>query len=100
MTTPLQIQDLVAELVHAYPSAKLEFDPLPSGVCFLWLTVAGRNFCLEYHPRQGTGISENLPDTSPFSGHDQVFNALDPAIDFLKQIVARAAEESLAVLTQ
>jgi hypothetical protein len=100
MTPPLQLQDLVAELVHAHPSAKLDFDPLPSGVCFLWLTVEGRNFCLEYHPTQGTGVSENVAETPLFSGHDHGFAALEPAIKFFKQIVAKAAEESLAVLAQ
>jgi len=100
MTSPLQLQDLVAEMVHAYPSAKLDFDPLPSGVCFLWITVEGRNFCLEYDPKRGAGVSEITPETPPFSGHDHGFAGLEPAIKFFKQIVAKAAEESMAALAQ
>ena len=97
MKTPPQLQDLVAEMVHAYPSARLDFDPLPSGVCFFWITVEGRNFCLEYHPTQGTGVSENLPETPLFSGHDHGFDSLDKAVEFFKQMISKAAEESLAM---
>jgi hypothetical protein len=97
MKTPQQIQDLVAEMVHAYPSAQLELDPLPSGVVFLWLTIEERNFCLEYHPTQGTGVSENLADTPAFSGHDHGFDSLDKAIEFFKQMISKAVEESLAM---
>ena len=91
MTTPDKIQDLVAEIVHAYPAAHLELDPLPSGVCFLWVTLSSRNFVLEYHPREGTGVSENLPDTPPFVGHDQAFHSLDEAIFCFRQLLAVAA---------
>ena len=97
MKSPLQIQDLVAEMVHAHPSAHLDFDPLPSGVCFLWLTMEGRNFVLEYHPTQGTGVSENPPGSPLFSGHDHGFDSLDKAVAFFKQLVHQAAEESLAM---
>ncbi len=44
-------------------------------------------------------MSENLPETTPFSGHDHGFASLEPAINFFKRIVAKAAEESPAVLT-
>ncbi|HYT59576.1 MAG TPA: hypothetical protein VEL06_05365 [Haliangiales bacterium] len=93
MNTPQQIQDLVAEIVHAYPAAQLELDPLPSGVCFLWVTIADRNFVLEYSPRQGTGVSENLPNTPPFGGHEHGFASLDEAVNFFKQMLAQAARE-------
>lgn len=95
MNTPRQLQDLVAEIVHAYPSAQLELDPLPSGVCFLWATVAARNFVLEFDPKQGAGVSENLPDTPPFVGHDHGFSSLDQAIESFKKMLAEAAEVSL-----
>ncbi len=96
MNTPLQLQDLVAEIVHTYPSAQMELDPLPSGVCFLWATVADRNFVLEFHPKQGTGVSENLPSTPPFVGHDHGFDSLDEAVKRFKQMLAKAAQERLS----
>ena len=92
MNAPKKIQDLVAEVVHAHPAARLELDPLPSGVCFLWVTVAARNFVLEYHPSQGTGVSENLPDTPPFVGHDRAFDSLEEGIGFFKQLLIEAAQ--------
>ena len=94
MKTPQQIQDLVAEMVHCHPSARLDFDPLPSGVCFLWVTVEGRSFVLEYDPKRGTGVSENLSDTPVFAGHDHGFDSIDQAVTFFKQMVHKAAEES------
>ncbi len=96
MNTPLQLQDLVTEIVHTYPSAQLELDPLPSGVCFLWATVAGRNFVLEFDPKQGTGVSENLPTTPPFVGHDHGFDSLDEAVNRFKQLLAQATRERLS----
>ena len=95
MKTPQQIQDLVADMVHSHPSARLDFDPLPSGVCFLWVTAESRNFVLEYHPTQGTGVSENLPETPPFTGHDHFFASLDKAVEFFKQLVHKADDEAL-----
>ncbi len=80
MNAPPEIQNLVAEIVHLYPSAQLEFNPLPSGVWFLWATLSDRNFVLEHTPRQGTGVSENLPDTPPFVGHDRGFESLEEAV--------------------
>ena len=96
MNTPRQIQHLVSEIVHAYASAQLELDPLPSGVCFLWVTLGGRSFVLEHAPEQGTGISENLADTPPFVGHDHFFASLDEAAAFFKQLLAKAAHEELS----
>lgn len=96
MKTPLQLQDLVAEIVHTYPAAQLELVPLPSGVCFLWATVADRHFVIEFHPKQGTGVSENLPDTPPFAGHDQGFDSLDEAVAEFKRMLAKAAQEQLS----
>jgi len=91
MNTPKQIQDLVSEAVHVYLDAQIELDPLPSGVCFLWMTINGHNFVMEYHPEEGAGISENTPETVPFSGHDKFFPTLDQAIIFYKQLLAEAA---------
>ena len=87
MKTPKEIQDLVGEVAHL-PSAGLDFDPLPSGVCFLWVTIGRR--LLEYHPTEGTGISENFADTPPFVGHDEAFDSLDEAIKHFKSLLADA----------
>ena len=91
MSAPIQLQDLIADVVHTYPSALLDFDPMPSGVCFLWLTLNGRQFVIEYDPKRGTGVSENCPDTPPFVGHDQAFASLDDGIARLKSLLADAA---------
>jgi hypothetical protein len=92
MSAPREFQDLIAEVVHAYPSAKLEFDPLPSGVCFLWVEIGERNFVIEYGPRDGTGVSENFPDTPPFNiGHDRAFDSLAEGIQDFKRLLAEAA---------
>ena len=87
MKTPLELQDLVADVVHSYPPAQFEFDPLPSGVCFFWLTLNGHSFVLEYHPTQGTGVSENFPDTPPFIGHDEAFDSLGDAVRRFKTLL-------------
>ena len=97
MTTPLEIQDLVADVVHQYPSAQIELDPLPSGVCFLWVALASRTFVLEHHPSQGTGVSENLPDTLLFGGHDRAFDLLAGAVLQFKTLLASAAKPALAL---
>ncbi len=70
-------------------AAQLELDPLPSGVCFLWVALAGRNFVLEHHPAEGTGISD-LPNTPLFVGHDHAFAPLDEAIAYLRGLLADA----------
>lgn len=89
MKTPKQIQDLIAEVAHM-PCDKLEFHPLPSGVCFLWVTIGCRHFVLEYAPKEGAGVSENFSDTPPFVGHDVAFNSLDEAINHFKTLLADA----------
>jgi hypothetical protein len=90
MKTPKEIQDLIGEVAHLR-SGHLEFDPLPSGVCFLWVTIGRRNFVLEYNPKLGAGVSENFPDTPPFHvGHDAAFDSLDEAINHFKSLLADA----------
>ena len=91
MNTPLQLQDLVADVAHAHPAARLEFDPLPSGVCFFWVSLDGRNFVIEYDPKAGAGVSENFPDTPPFIGHDEAFPTLVEAVARFKELLAGAA---------
>jgi hypothetical protein len=92
MNTPFEIQDLISHIVRTYPAAKLEFDPLPSGVCFLWVTLHERNFVLEYRPRQGVGVSENFPDTPPFVGHDIAFQQLAEGVAKFRELVQSAAD--------
>jgi hypothetical protein len=96
MSAPIELQNLIADVAHSYPAAAIEFDPLPSGVCFLWVTVTDRNFVIEYDPKRGTGVSENLPDTPPFVGHDEGFDSLTPAIDRFKSMLAEAARNEPA----
>lgn len=92
MKTPPSLQDLIAELAHAYPTAQWEFDPLPSGVCFLWVTLSnGRDFSMEYDPKCGTGVSENFSDTPPFVGHDEVYDSLERGIVRFRELLAEAA---------
>ena len=91
MSAPRQLQDLISDVVHAYPTAEMEFDPLPSGVCFLWVTLNGRNFVIEYDPKRSTGVSENLPETPPFVGHDEAYPALETAVRRFKELLADAA---------
>jgi len=90
MKTPQHIQDLVAEMVHLHSSAQLELDPLPSGVCFLWVTIGRRNFVLEHDPKAGTGVSENFPGTPPFVGHDEAFTSLEDAVSRFKSLLREA----------
>lgn len=89
MKTPKEIQDLIGEVAHL-PSGRLEFDPLPSGVCFLWVTIGRRDFVLEYDPKEGAGVSENFSDTPLFAGHDAAFDSLDEAIKHFKSLLAEA----------
>lgn len=35
----------------------------------------------------GTGVSEGLPDTRPFVGHDHGFTSLGQAIKFFKKLL-------------
>ena len=96
MNTPLQLQDLVGEIAHGYPGAQLELDPLPSGVCFLWVTVGGRHFVIEYEPGRGAGVSENNADTPLFVGHDKAFDSLGDAIQRFRILLAEAAKAEAA----
>jgi len=97
MSAPRELQDLIADVVRTYPSARLEFDPLPSGVCFLWVEMRERNFVIEYSPGDGTGVSENFPDTPPFVvGHDEAFKSLADGVGRFKAIRAEAARKETA----
>ena len=91
MTTPIQLQTLVVEIVRDFPSAHVEWDPFSSGVGILYVTLKGREFELDYSPNQGTGVSENFGDTPPFIGHDQAFDSLDEAISRFKELLDSAA---------
>ena len=90
MSAPREIQDLVSDVAHLYPAAQFEFDPLPSGVCFFWASLNGRNFVIEYHPRGETGVSENFPDTPPFVGHDNTYTSLKEAAARFKALLTDA----------
>jgi hypothetical protein len=100
MKTPNEIQDLIGETAHLHPDAWLQFSPLPSGVCFVRVTIGRRHFVLEYHPVEGTGVSENFDDTPPFVGHDAVFDSLDKAVDHFKSLLADAARTETDHLPQ
>jgi hypothetical protein len=91
MSAPVELQDLIAEIVRTHPSAHIEFDPVPSGVCFLWVSIGDRDFVIEYNPKRETGVSENFPDTPPFIGHDEAFASLADAIRRFKAMLAEAA---------
>ena len=91
MSAPRQLQDLISDVVHTYPTAEMEFDPLPSGVCFLWVTLNGRNFVIEYDPKRSTGVSENFPDTPMFVGHDEVYPTVGEAVERFKNLLSDAA---------
>ena len=93
MNTPVPLQNLVTEIIRDLPSAQIELDPFPSGVCVLYVTLDGREFELDYSPTRGTGVSENFEDTPPFSGHDEAFDALDAAVTRFKELLASAARE-------
>jgi hypothetical protein len=87
MNTPLPLQDLVADIVHTHTSARLELEPLPSGVCFLWVWLQGRNFVLEFDPQRGAGVSENTADSPAFGGHDRAFATLESAVRDFKRLL-------------
>ena len=92
MSAPTPIQDLVGEIAHLHPSAVLELSPLPSGVCFLWVSLNNRDFVIEYDPKRGTGVSENFPDTPLFVGHDEAYPTLEAAITRFRSLLAGAAK--------
>ncbi|HEY2082287.1 MAG TPA: hypothetical protein VGI88_05840 [Verrucomicrobiae bacterium] len=83
----MKIQDLIGEIAHGYSCRRLEVDPLPSGVCFIHVTIGRRHFVLEYHPKEGTGVSENVANTPAFVGHDTVFDSLEKAIHHFKSLL-------------
>jgi len=91
MTPPAQLQHLVTEIVRGFPSARIEFDPFPSGVCVVHVLLNGREFELDYSPERGTGVSENFDDTPPFIGADEAFESLDAATNRFKALLASAA---------
>ena len=74
-----------------FPQAQIDFDPLPSGVCWLNVWFGRRNFEMEYSPTRGTGVSENFDHTPPFIGHDEAFDSLDEAASHFKALLADAA---------
>ena len=90
---PHNLHKLLGEIAELYPSASLEFNPLPSGVCQLDVWMGDRMFTLEYHPTHGTGVSENTPDTPPFVGHDRVFDSVDSAAAFFKELLSEAQSQ-------
>ena len=96
MSAPVEMQNLVAEIVRTYPSAHIDFDPLPAGVGFLSVTVGDRDFEIEYDPKRGAGVSENFPDTPPFIGQDEAFESLAAAITRFKSLLAEAARNEPA----
>jgi len=98
MNPPVMLQDFIGELVHSHPGAQIEFRPLPSGVCFLWVTLRERNFVIEYDPKEGAGVSENLASTPPFVGHDHFFPNLEDGLKKLRSLLREvAATESSEV---
>lgn len=91
MSTPRQLQVLISDMISEHPSAQFEYDPLPSGVCILSVSLNGREFELDYHPKNGTGVSENFADTPPFIGHDEAFASLDDATARFKALLFDAS---------
>ena len=91
MKAPKRLQQLVAEIIDEFPQAKIEFDPLLSGVCWLNVWLGRRNFEMEFNPARGTGVSENFKETPPFVGHDAAFESLDEAVGNFKSMLANAA---------
>jgi hypothetical protein len=87
MNTPEKIQNLIGEIAHMPACGRLELSPLPSGVCFVRVTIGRRNFVLEYDPKAGTGVSENFPSTPPFVGHDEAYASLEDAVRHFKSLL-------------
>src|SRR5687767_14399087 len=96
MSAPRELQDLVADVARTYSSAYIDFDPLPSGACFLWVTFANRKFVIEYDPNRGTGMSENSDEGIGFVGHDGAFDSLAVAIERFRSMLAEAARNEPA----
>ena len=91
MQTPPPLQDLVSDIVHTHTSARLELEPLPSGVCFLWVWLGGRNFVLEFDPKRGAGVSENTSANPAFTGHDRAFASLEEASRDFKHLLRQTS---------
>ena len=100
MKTPKEIKQLVGEIMDEFPQAEIEFEPLPSGVCWVNAWYGRRNFEMEYHPTEGTGVSENFDDTPPFIGHDAAFESLDKAVEHFKSLLADAEKTEVDHLPQ
>ena len=90
MKIPEKLQQLVAQIMEQFPLAQIDFNPLPSGVCWLNVSYGRRHFELEYSPTRGTGVSENFEDTPPFIGHDQAFDSIDQGINHFKSLLVDA----------
>jgi len=79
---------LIQELRQIAPQLAMDLRLLPSGVAFLNVYAGARELVLEYHPTEGTGISENTDNTPPFHiGHDEVFPNIELGADRLVQLV-------------
>jgi hypothetical protein len=100
VSVPREIQNLTVEIMEEFPQAQIDFDPLPSGVCWLGVWLGRRNFELEYHPVRGAAVSENFDNTPPFTGHDSAFGSLAAAVTHFKSLLATAAETELSYLPQ
>jgi len=100
MKVPKEIQQLVAAIMERFPQAQIDFEPLPSGVCWLNVWLGRRDFEMEYSPKRGTGISENFDDTPPFIGHDAAFDSFDEAAEHFKSLLADAARTEADHLPQ
>ncbi len=92
MNTPAELQNLISEIVHDFSAAQIEWDPFPSGVSVLYVSLNGRDFELEFDPKRGTGVSENFSDTPPFIGHDKAFDSLAEAIQHFKSLLEDAVQ--------
>jgi hypothetical protein len=89
--TPKELGNLTSEIMDEYPLARIDFDPLPSGVRFLRVFLGRRSFCLEYHPTHGTGVCELTSETTPFdAGYDHFFKSVSEAGACLKSFLAGA----------
>jgi len=99
--TPKELRDLTSEIMDEFPLAKIDFDPLPSGVRFLNVTLGRRSFGLEYHPTRGTGVSEITSETTPFdSGHDHFFNSMSEAAACVKSLLTDATKTEVNHMPQ
>ncbi len=100
MKTPKQIQHLIGEIMDQFPQVEIDFEPLPSGVCWLNVWLGRRNFEMEYHPTRGVGVSENTDDTVPFIGHDKAFTSLSEAAEHFKSLLSSALQTESSHLPQ